>query len=971
MSRRPLAVTAMVLALAAATLQPSLAAPCPWGTNCITVTQVTPTSGATLSGAVALEARAVQDQPAERGAIIAVEWWLYHPSFADQVPGNVEAKILLDESASPVSGSTLDGTWRGNWTVASTVTTRDGWYDSPGDRTYVLPADDGNYTLEAHVLDEEWVRTWGGPPGRSETVPVTLTFPGSDPTDPGDPTDPTDPGDPTDPTDPGDPTDPTDPGDPTDPTDPGPPPGTQVNIGGLSLPTSVEVLPSGRVYISEKNGAIRTAPDLTATSATTAATVDTYTNGDHGLQSLAYLDGFLYAAYTRQPAGFCDPGDYGQNGRGCVVHGQVDRFPVDQVTGALGSRQAVRGGPGTWCAQFTTHGIDDIVAGEDGFLYISAGDGAGFTGADTGQFDGDPCGDGGAFRSQSTSNLAGNIVRLNPSTGATTTVAHGFRNPYRITFQPGTSNLYVGDVGWYTAEELNLVDTAGAITNHGWPCREGTGPMSFYAGLAACAGVTGTAPIHSYTHDGENAAMSAVGWHDGRVYYGDYHRRFIRSVAPDGTGDRAEATDVMPVDLLSTPAGLIYVDIGRGAVRTVAGSGEPPPSPPFAEVVVSEAPWQPGATIDYAVDFRNLGRQPVEVTWTITLDDANSDAEVVHTDTGAPAGPDGRHSGSFTAPTATHPAALTFTAVVAGADGTSIEASRVRAMAAPATGTPPPPGDGTPPPPGDGTPPPSDDTPPPDDGSTPAADAPDGGDPVTTPEDGDTPDSSDDTDEPSDDTTPPPLPPEDQQPDPGRTPSNGEPTPPIDDAERSPAAITLTDLDGNLHEAAILRMVAAGVIRGFDDGTYRPRLPVTRGQMASLLARALGLDIEPCEQDCTGPSDIAGTTHADAIRAMVDAGLATGFEDGTFRPGDLVTRAQMATFLALAFDLDTEDADHPFTDVAPGSTHETAIAAIRRAGITLGVTETTFRPRDDVQRDQMASFLDRALGTDEEDADTE
>ena len=873
----------LLLVLTTLIVLPANAAPCP-GADCSAVELTAPTAGATLSGTIQLEATAVQLE-ADRGDIVNMEWWLYHPSFAVQVPENEESKLLLDEASAPSSGDRTDGTWSGTWTVSRTVTARDGAYMLPEPtRTYTLPEDDGQYRIEAHVLDDQW---WadnpapGGPPGRTPAVAVSISF-----------------------------------GD--EPAPPAPPPADGVvDLGGLTLPTSIALLPDGRVYVGEKGGAIRTAPSLGATSTSWAAAVDTFTNGDHGLQSLAYLDEFLYVAYTGQPQGPCNPDDFGAEGQtGCVVHGQVDRFPVDRATGALGTPQAVRGGPGGWCAQFQTHGIDDIVAGEDGFLYVSAGDGAGYSVADTGQFGGDPCGDGGALRAQSTTNLAGNIARMDPQTGATTTLAYGFRNPYRITFQPGTSNLYVGDVGWYTAEELNLVDTAGAVTNHGWPCREGTGPMSVYADLPACAGVTGTAPIHSYTHDGENAAISAVGWHDGRVYYGDYHRREIRSVTPTGSGDRLERSGPMPVDMVSTDEGLVYVDIGAGTVRSLTFDGgdvtEPPPaSPPFAEVVVSEAPWQPGATIDYAVDFRNLGRQPVEVTWTITLDDADTTAEVVHTDTGAPAGPDGRHSGSFTAPMATHPAALTFTAVVAGADGTSIEASRVRAMAAPATGTPPPGGGGTTPPPGGG-------------GTTPP---PDGG--------GTTPPTTPDTEEP-------PVP-----------------------------VLVLTDIAGNRHEAAILRMVTAGVIRGYDDGTYRPARSVSRGQMASLLARALGLDIVPCEQGCDDPSDIAGTAHEDAIRALIDAGVAEGFSDGTFRPNQSVSRDQMATFLAKAFGLELDDAEHPFTDVRAGSTHETAIAAIRRAGITLGVTETTFRPRDDVQRDQMASFLDRALGTDEEDADTE
>ena len=179
MVRTSVTLAAGVLLVAAAAV-PAQAAPCPWSLTptCVTVSQPDPPSAAVLSGAVTLRATAKQNEPA-RGNITHVEWWLYHPSFRTQNPNNEEGKVLLDERVfqPPSSGTLTDGTWRGSWTppASRTMTARDGDYQNPGLRTYTLPAQ-GPYTIETHVLDAEWDRTYGGPPGRSGGTSVTIDF---------------------------------------------------------------------------------------------------------------------------------------------------------------------------------------------------------------------------------------------------------------------------------------------------------------------------------------------------------------------------------------------------------------------------------------------------------------------------------------------------------------------------------------------------------------------------------------------------------------------------------------------------------------------------------------------------------------------------------------------------------------------------------------------------------------------------
>ncbi len=107
-----------------------------------------------------------------------------------------------------------------------------------------------------------------------------------------------------------------------------------------------------------------------------------------------------------------------------------------------------------------------------------------------------------------------------------------------------------------------------------------------------------------------------------------------------------------------------------------------------------------------------------------------------------------------------------------------------------------------------------------------------------------------------------------------------------------------------------------------------------------------------------GFTDVAGTTHADAIAWVADQEIAAGRGDGTFGPNDDVTRGQMATFLTRALELPAGDASFPD---AVGTTHEEGISAVAEAGITEGRADGTFGPNDSVTRGQMAAFLQRAL----------
>jgi SpoIID/LytB domain protein len=164
-----------------------------------------------------------------------------------------------------------------------------------------------------------------------------------------------------------------------------------------------------------------------------------------------------------------------------------------------------------------------------------------------------------------------------------------------------------------------------------------------------------------------------------------------------------------------------------------------------------------------------------------------------------------------------------------------------------------------------------------------------------------------------------------------------------------------TDDDGGAHEYATVWANAAGIALGTSDTTFAPRQRVTRAQMASFLYRTFAVP-----QRADRPfRDVTGGPHADAIASVSAAGIAQGYGDGRFRPDDPVTREQMASFLARAMGL--SEVRPSFSDVPPNGVHAGNVGAIAARGITTGCRPDRYCPKDAVTRDQMTAFLLRAV----------
>jgi glucose/arabinose dehydrogenase len=459
----------------------------------------------------------------------------------------------------------------------------------------------------------------------------------------------------------------------------------EVVLGGLSDPANVEISEDGRIFVAEKSGLIKVFDNLNDTTPTTFADLRTnvYNLWDRGLLGLALDPDFptkpyVYALYTYDaqiggtaprwgtPGATSDacPNPPGANADGCVVSGRLSRLQADPNTNKMvGSEQVLIE---EWCQQYPSHSVGSLAFGSDGALYVSGGDGASFNFTDYGQ-DGsplNPCGDppggvgakltpptaqGGALRSQDlrTSSdpvsLDGAILRVDPATGgalptnplysserrdARRIIAYGLRNPFRFAMRPGTSEVWLGDVGWSRWEEIDRITnpTDSTVENFGWPCYEGKGRQAGYDGanLNICenlyAGTSAVkAPYYAYDHNAKvvsgepcakgSSSMSGLAFYkggpypdsyEGALFFADYSRNCIWAMkkGTNGLPDTAKRSTFVagaaaPVDLQIGPNGdLFYADLAGGTIRRIyyCGGNCPPEALAKADPTNGPAP---------------------------------------------------------------------------------------------------------------------------------------------------------------------------------------------------------------------------------------------------------------------------------------------------------------------------------------------------------------------------------------------
>jgi len=495
-----------------------------------------------------------------------------------------------------------------------------------------------------------------------------------------------------------------------------PPSGFQESVvfSGLSNPTAVRFSPDGRVFVAQKNGVIKVFDDLEDSTPTIFAnlTEEVYNFWDRGLLGMALDPDFpdqpyVYVLYARDalpggsvprwgtgtPNDSC-PTPPGPTADGCVITGQLSRLTASGDT--MSAETPLITG---WCQQFPSHSIGSLAFGPEGALYASGGEGANFNAADWGQF-GDPvnpCDDppggsggemllpvaeGGALRSQDVrttgdpTGLSGALLRIDPQTGAglpdnpfalspdpnaQRIVAYGLRNPFRFALRPGSDEVWLGDVGQGTWEEIDRVADPSDSTadNFGWPCYEGgdgaSARMPAWDALdinlcetlynPSDSGVV--APYYAYEHEeavveGESceAGSSSItglafytsgpfpNKYNGALFFTDQARNCLWAMLPgeDGLPDPEAIETFDPgaphaVDLELGPDGaLYYADLDDGQIRRISHiDGNQPPvakaeatpdngnSPLVVQLDAAGSTDADGDTLSYAWDLDEDG----------------------------------------------------------------------------------------------------------------------------------------------------------------------------------------------------------------------------------------------------------------------------------------------------------------------------------------------------------------------------
>ncbi|WP_054971902.1 S-layer homology domain-containing protein [Paenibacillus sp. A3] len=179
---------------------------------------------------------------------------------------------------------------------------------------------------------------------------------------------------------------------------------------------------------------------------------------------------------------------------------------------------------------------------------------------------------------------------------------------------------------------------------------------------------------------------------------------------------------------------------------------------------------------------------------------------------------------------------------------------------------------------------------------------------------------------------------------------------------------TFQDTAGHWAQADVELLASKLVVQGTSEEHFAPDKDVTRAEFASLLVRSLGL---PLSEMAAPFKDVqAGDWFYGAVGAAVKAGLIEGFEDGTFQPGAKITREQMAVMIARALKAagsapkagNAAAALDAFRDKqAVSSWAKEALSQSLDTGLMNGMTESTLEPASHATRAQAAVMLKRLL----------
>ncbi|WZL73662.1 S-layer homology domain-containing protein [Clostridiaceae bacterium 35-E11] len=170
--------------------------------------------------------------------------------------------------------------------------------------------------------------------------------------------------------------------------------------------------------------------------------------------------------------------------------------------------------------------------------------------------------------------------------------------------------------------------------------------------------------------------------------------------------------------------------------------------------------------------------------------------------------------------------------------------------------------------------------------------------------------------------------------------------------------VELTDIAGHWAEDSIKELVTMGAISGYPDKTFKPDNKITRAEFATVLVKAFNLEAK------SGKIFVDTANHwAKGDIATAQAyGIVSGYNDTTFGPNDLITREQMAVMVIKAAGLDQVTGEIDFTDKDQISNWAVdAIGAAAAKEIIGGYEDKTFKPKNNATRAEAVTVIINAL----------
>lgn len=176
-----------------------------------------------------------------------------------------------------------------------------------------------------------------------------------------------------------------------------------------------------------------------------------------------------------------------------------------------------------------------------------------------------------------------------------------------------------------------------------------------------------------------------------------------------------------------------------------------------------------------------------------------------------------------------------------------------------------------------------------------------------------------------------------------------------------PAMAAPSDIAGHWAESVITQWQSKGLIQGYEDGTFKPGNTITRAEFVTLMNNAKGF----WSEGSINFSDVKnGSWFYSAVARAVAAGYVKGYSDGSFKPNNTITRAEAAVMIANTAKLSANEAGaYRFTDVgsipawARGS-----VGAVVAAGYMTGYPDGSFYANASISRAEAVSSLNRMLG---------